>query len=111
MTIPIQIEFPDKSNVEQTKLAQDLYNKLQYESLDANLLRRNPDAMDVGTIVSIALGAPAVVVLAKGLAEWMVRKNQTSIILQKDGVRLEVKNASNEGLDQLIKKITALLRN
>jgi len=44
--------------------------------------RDNPYSMDLGTTLSLILGAPSVIVVARALGNWLIRVPQTSITIK-----------------------------
>jgi hypothetical protein len=88
-------------------LAMDLQSFLKRyvaaEASTAEIARlANEGHQDTGTVLQIVLAAPAIVVLAHGLAGWMTRQPKASISLKKTG-DLEVRNISGHDAIKIIK--------
>jgi hypothetical protein len=83
MTAELLLSFPESTAAERTRLATTLQETLRHVSgVDqATVLRERDDTMDAGTIVSLVLSAPAIVMAVKALQGWIVRSNQTKIDL------------------------------
>jgi hypothetical protein len=54
------------------------------EHVEFERQRESPDTQDLGAILVATLAAPAVVELAKGIADWM-RKRNVSVVLSTGG--------------------------
>ena len=65
------------------RLAASLRDDLFEVGISAQLKRADDEALDLGAVLTIALNAPSVVVLAKTLHDWAVRKNVSNISMTK----------------------------
>ena len=79
----IVVSFPAGSVAEKSRLASDLTRRLQnLEGIVAKPKREHSDAQNSGELISIILAAPAVIALVEAIAAWLVRTNQTSVVLE-----------------------------
>src|SRR5690349_18679278 len=99
----IRILFEHSNAGEGNRLASTLENSLaEVNGVKANIVRERDDTQDVGTIVSIVLGAPAIVATVKALGAWLARNNQTSVtLLLKDGT-VVLKNMKSEDVAKAV---------
>jgi hypothetical protein len=52
-------------------------------------VRSDPEAMDFGAVLAVSLAAPAVVELAKGIANWLARTHSSKVtIITSDGIAI-----------------------
>jgi hypothetical protein len=70
---------------EANKLAEELneYLKDNYQ-VDVPIVKKDPNTQDAGSILQIILGAPALALVIKGLADWLMKRNSASITVTKD---------------------------
>lgn len=96
------IEFPDSSAADATRLAEDLARHVStaIDGVKAEVAPGNPDAMDFGATVAIVLGAPSIVYLAKGIADWIRRQGDPALVIKRGRDAIVVKG----GLDQSTKR-------
>jgi hypothetical protein len=87
--ITFAIRFPDLELGEAGQLAQDLREQLldDVPHLDVELRKEDPATQDVGAILVGVLGAPSVVLLARGVAVWLMRRGK-SLEIEVDGSKL-----------------------
>ena len=73
-------------------------HKAEAESL--KLIRQDPNAQDLGSIVSVALGTPAVVELARAVADYLKRlaPAQRTIVIAHENSRVELSNPTADDL-------------
>lgn len=108
----VVIEFSEDNKRAAGNSAQGLKEALENalsdsgEKASVKLEKIDPNAQDIGTILGIVLAGPAVVAIAKGIADWMRRTGQGSItIVRPDGTRVEITNIASAD----IPKTTAAL--
>jgi hypothetical protein len=71
--------------------AENLLRSLRYSNptFVGKRVRTDPEAMDFGSVLAVALAAPAVVELAKGIANWLARTHSSRVtIVGPDGVAI-----------------------
>jgi hypothetical protein len=105
-----EIQFPETPPVDAGRLAQDLVDLIQGEAgVEAHTARSSKDAMDLGTTVVLVLGTPAVLALAKGIADWIRKKGDPQLVIKKGDQEITV----NSGLspEQKFELIKAALGN
>jgi hypothetical protein len=91
----IRINFPDTDPRSAHDYADSLLSDLKQDpdlhrilNIDGSRVVRNDrEAQDFGATLIVALGTPAVILLAKAIKSWAERTGQTTIEL--DGVRIE----------------------
>lgn len=110
-----RIHLLGKTPAESNELTGDLKQELDRRVSNLRLIRQkeNLESQDAGTILIAILAAPAMVELvkgplnelAKGLADWMRRRNVSSLTFDKEGgFRIE-----NVGRDDLLVALKKLL--
>lgn len=57
--------------------------------------RDNPYSLDLGTTLSLVLGAPAVIAVAKAIGNWLVLHRQTGITIKTPQGEIVLKNLSS----------------
>jgi hypothetical protein len=87
MAADLRITFPDVSAAARSRLASDLRDTLlQVKGVSSlSVLRERRDTQDAGSIVSLVLAAPAVVMAVKALGAWLVREHASVTIALPDG--------------------------
>jgi hypothetical protein len=105
------IGFPNATMAQQALLANDLYEALELmPELDkVKLVRTREDAQDTGTLISIFLAAPAVVVLAKGLAAWLTRQNQARVTIKLSTGKIVLENMQSSDVTKAIKALDSVI--
>src|SRR5262249_9174024 len=105
-----RITFPDVSAAARTRLASDLRDTLAQVSGVSNpsVLRERLDTQDPGTIVSVVLAAPAVVVAVKALGAWLVREHASVTIERPDGT-IVLKNMKSGDIPNAIEALKNLV--
>jgi len=109
-----RIHLLGKTSAEGNELTGDLKQELERRVSNLRLLREkgNQESQDAGTILVAVLAAPAMVELvkgplnelAKGLADWMRRRNVSSLTFdKKGGVRVE--NVGSDAILVALKKV------
>src|SRR6266576_5349620 len=105
MELELRFTFPASSMAERSKLATSLEGDLHDKGLKSTqVLRERPDTQDPGTILSIVLGAPAVVFAVKAIAAWMIRNNQTNLTIERPDGTVVLRNS------EAIKALEGLFR-
>jgi hypothetical protein len=112
MATEFQISFPDFTAAEQTRLVSSLSDKLrEVPQTKVSIVRERSDTQDPGTILSIILAAPAVIVAVKALATWAMRNNQPSVVISGGGKKIELKNLSSSDVPKAIEALKGLASN
>ncbi|MFL9977609.1 hypothetical protein [Paraburkholderia graminis] len=109
-----RIHLLGKTSAEGNELTGDLKQELERRVSNLRLLREkgNPESQDAGTILVAVLAAPAMVELvkgplnelAKGLADWMRRRNVSSLTFDKEG-GVRVENVGSDAILVALKKV------
>lgn len=77
------------------------------QGIEARRVRIDPDAMDFGAALEIMLAAPAVVELARGIANWLARSHTSKLtIIAHDGTTI-VENIGARDAVGLAEKLEA----
>lgn len=97
---------------EQGQLASDLHDELsEVDHLTCRVIRARIDTQDAGTLLSVALAGPAVVALVKGVAAWLVRRNQSKVDLElPDGSKITIRNMESADVAAAIKGLEGVVR-
>lgn len=104
------ITFPNVSSAKQGQLVSGLKDVLdQIQGIEkTDIKKENADTQDAGTILSIVLAGPAVLLAVKAIAAWLVRNNQSGIVFKKpDGTEVLITNLAS---DDIPKTVDALQR-
>jgi hypothetical protein len=74
------------------------------EAESLKLVRQNPNAQDLGSIVSVVLAAPAIIELARGIADYLRRlaPKDRKIVLNGGEIKIELSNPTPEDLTKAI---------
>lgn len=86
--ITIEIAFANQTEADASRLADDLaqYLKENVDSIDVSTHSDSPAAMDFGATLGVILGAPASVILVRGIADWIRRQGDPDLVI-KNGKR------------------------
>lgn len=63
--------------------------------------RDNPYSQDLGTMLSLVLGAPAVIATAKAIGQWLNLHREASIRIKTKNGEFEAKNLTHEDVVKL----------
>lgn len=106
----IAITLDEATSSEQNKLISSLEDTLKaVEGVsDTNVKKVREDSQDAGTILSIVLAGPAVVLAVKAMNNWLIRKNQASLSLtMADGTTLKVTALDSNDVPNVVAAIQA----
>jgi hypothetical protein len=83
----VVLYFDDVSVAEANRFATELRESLleTTSGVDVRLRREDEQAQDFGGTLVLVFGTPAVIVLAKGLADWLRKRNSASVTLKTTG--------------------------
>jgi hypothetical protein len=101
----LRIRFPDKSSREQSLLVSELQSVIAPAVETADIVKESEATQDPGTILTIVLGAPAVVGAVTAIGAWLVRKNQSGVTIEDESGRVIVKNMKSEDVAAAVKAI------
>lgn len=112
----LQISFPELGGAEagaDAALLETIINdtlRAQGEEPIAAQQRTDPNRADLGTIVGIVLGAPATVILARGIARALVayfsRTNRSEVAITKpDGTVITVTHLESRDVEKVAGKL------
>jgi hypothetical protein len=111
MGTEFRITFPEASSAEQSRLATKLQNALgEVEGVQTAVLREREDTQDPGTILSVVLGAPAVVYAVKALAAWLARNNQSGAVLTLPDGTIVLKNMRSQDVAKAIEALNKVIK-
>jgi hypothetical protein len=103
----IRIEFPVDSAAARSRLAESLESSLRSGGIRAERLKENSHTQDLGTIISILVSGPAIIALAHALQAWLVRNNQSTLIVRAPGKEIELLNVRSEDIPPALEYIFA----
>jgi hypothetical protein len=110
MSNELRISFPEASSAERSRLAQRLQTALvEVRGLQVSLVKERPDSQDAGTVLSVVLSAPAIVLSIKAISAWLVRNNQTSITILKPDGAVIIKNMRSEDAPKAIEALKEIV--
>jgi len=82
----IEIYFEDATLAERGIKASNLRDHIleNFSDVKIDIKKEDPTTQDLGTILVLILGAPAVVAIARGIADYL-RRDRGKITITKDG--------------------------
>lgn len=106
-TIRYIIRFDGVAAADAGRAAESLRRSLQDldPEINAKRVRSNSDTMDFGSTLEIILAAPAIVVLAKGLANWLERTHSSRLTVVDAAGSIIVENISARDAVGLAEKL------
>jgi hypothetical protein len=86
------------------KYAQELQEYLSAKHIQSEQVKENDDTQDAGAILSIILGAGAVKIIAKGIADWLRKKPEATITLTRDKGKYQIigKGLSSDDIEKIL---------
>lgn len=107
----LEIELPDASPSEASRLVSELREYLLDEApdLDIQQVRSNAETQDLGATLLLLLAAPSTVAVARGLSRWIARRNTCCLVFKSGKKSLKVENISNKTADGLSRDLMQLL--
>ncbi len=108
MSTTILLGIPEVSAATKSRAVAELAPILnQINGVAADVARERSDTQDAGTLLSLALSAPAVMLTVKAIAAWMVRSNQGSVeFLTPDGTKITIRNADSDSVARAIEALS-----
>jgi hypothetical protein len=105
----LTIEFEGSTAADAARLAEGLATHVNatVDGVKAAVATGDTDAMDFGATVTLLLGAPSIIILARGIADWIRRQGDPTLVIKRGRDSVVVKG----GLDQATKReliLTAL---
>jgi hypothetical protein len=88
----IKVVFPDETPDVAGRLAESLASEIRRSvknnglPVEPTIARTDPTAQDFGATLVLALGTPAIIILARAILDWAKRTNRSGIEL--NGVRI-----------------------
>ena len=78
-TDSFSIRFPDLDLAEQGRCAESLRDAMldSTPNVKVDVQKSDPTTQDLGTVLIGFFGTPAVIILARGIANWMAKRGQT----------------------------------
>ncbi len=106
------LAFPDETAATRSQLASSLSDSLRGidPMVKAEVLRENPDSQDAGTILSIVLSAPSVVLAVRAIAAWATRNNQAKVDITTKAGTIVVQGLESSDVPKAIEALQGILR-
>ena len=104
-TLRLRLRFPSKSSREQSLLVAELQQVLAAKVDSAEIVKQRDDTQDAGTILTVVLGAPAVVGAVSAIAAWLIRKNQSGAVIEDEFGRVILTNMESKDVAAAVKAI------
>jgi hypothetical protein len=104
------IKFEGQSLAGANRYADELRDSLldaaadKLVDIDAHVQREDATTMDFGGTLILTLGTPAVAVIAKGIRDWLKRRNTASITIETADGKLIATNISAKDAANLADK-------
>src|SRR6185437_10650019 len=104
----IVVRFDNTSVAQANKYAEDLRQDLldADASIDVERRREDPASLDFGATLLLLLGAPAIVVAAKGLKKWLARNNAVSLSLVTEQGVLVASNLESKDVPAIVEALS-----
>jgi hypothetical protein len=102
------VEFEDATPAEAASMARELQQILldADPSVSTELIREEGNAQDLGSILAVLLGAKAVVVVAKGIVDYLKLRRSASIRIKCKGGEVIAAKLTAERAIELAKLIS-----
>ena len=111
MELPIRfiIRFDGLEAVSAGQAAASLRRTLQDETsgIEARLFRTDEEAMDLGAALQVALAAPAILELAKGISAWLARMQSSKVTITRPDGTIVVENVGARQAVNLAERLQA----
>lgn len=106
MTQTVIIEF-ENSIAESNVLVQQLVAIAEISKLDPayKIEPKDPSNQDAGTILTIVLGAPSIVILAQGLRDFLKSRSKAEITIKKGDGTIVAKGITSRTAEKLLKTV------
>ncbi|WP_442139650.1 hypothetical protein [Rhizobium leguminosarum] len=107
------IHFTGVSSAEKNVLAQTLMDSLsEIQGVrDPKIERERDDTQDAGTILSIVLAGPAVVLAVKAINNFIIRNNQAKlVIVDSDGHRIDASGLESGDVPKTVEAFESAIR-
>ena len=75
----------------------------QVEIVGVEIFKRSSDSMDLGATLAVILGSAAVGAVAKGISEWLSKRQDAEIIVTSPDRSFEAKHITSADLSKLSK--------
>ncbi|MEP1420533.1 MAG: hypothetical protein ABJK59_02030 [Erythrobacter sp.] len=100
------IHYAEGTDFERAQAASSLAEFLSASSseLDVELLRQSDTSMDLGTLVQVILAAPASIILAKGIADFLRRYGSGKFSIVTDDGEMVVEGLDRKATAEIIKQ-------
>lgn len=110
-TQTLVLRFPDATTAEASRGAESLRESIldRVPEVKVELSRSNEAAMNSGDILTIVLGSPAIIALARAIHSWCVRNNATGFELVTDRGSITVKSARSEDVAGIVDALSRCL--
>jgi hypothetical protein len=102
--VELQIQFEGMSRAEANQAARSLADALgdAHADVEVTVAKDRQDTQDFGTTLVLALGTPAALAIAKGIADWLRRRPANTgdvVILEMGGGRVVARGKPASQLD------------
>ena len=106
------LAFPDETAASKSQFASSLGDHLRGidPMVKLEILRENPDSQDAGTILSIVLSAPSVVLAVRTIAAWVTRNNQAKVDITTRTGTIVVRGLESSDVPKAIEALQGVLR-
>jgi len=106
VTNSFQIRFDTQSASNGNRLAASLSDALQQiPDISIERLKNNEHSQDVGTIISIILGAKSVELAVNAISAWLIKSNQASVTIEKDDRKITIRNMNSSDIPNAIEAL------
>lgn len=103
------LTFENSSTADANRYAEELRRVLLDAAPEIAVERERevPSSQDFGGALVMVLGAPAVVVAARALHDWLKRRNAVSITLKTRSGTMIAKNLESKDVPAIVRALTA----
>lgn len=108
MSETIELSLAGNTPGESEVLLRELEDVLRNASRDVEVkrIKANQTTMDLGTIIGVVVASGAATAVAKGIADWLRKRNNVQLVLKRKGVTFEASGLSGTDAIRLLKIIT-----
>jgi hypothetical protein len=101
----IVVKFEDVDVRQANALAQSLKDAIKDEAPDAQVAQKrdNEENQDFGATLAIVLAGPAVVAIAKGIEQWLIRQHSVSLEITTPNGKVIAKNVTAKNALEILK--------
>ena len=101
----VLLRFPNSDTRAGGELAQSLREALRNEvpGIEVQQLRENSENQDFGATLTIVLAGPAIVAIAQGIKQWLIRQHGVTVEFTTPEGKVIAKNVTANNVVEILK--------